>query len=80
MSGRSAACREGERCESADKLEMNLAPVEDEGGNGGLDEVKTRYHEGKNFEAYLGCESGYAMRKTAWDHSVPNEADDVWQR
>jgi hypothetical protein len=50
--GSSAACREGERGESAHKLEMKLAPLEDEGGNGGLDEMKTRYHEGKNFEAY----------------------------
>jgi hypothetical protein len=41
--GSSAACREGERRESADKLEMKLAPGEDQGGNGGLDEVKTRY-------------------------------------
>src|SRR4030095_4949406 len=49
----SGARRESERGKSADKLEMKLAPREDEGGNGGLDEVKTRYHKGNNFRAYL---------------------------
>jgi hypothetical protein len=32
---------------------MKLTPGEDKGGNGGLDEVKTGYHEGNNVGAYV---------------------------
>jgi len=46
------ACREGEHGESAGKLEM--LPGEDESGNDGLDEVKTRYHEAKNVGRICG--------------------------
>jgi hypothetical protein len=51
--GSNAGCREGERGESAGKLEMKLMPGEDEGGNGGLDEMKTCYHECNKFGTYL---------------------------
>src|SRR5262249_15251214 len=51
--GSNAACREGERGEAADKLEMKLTPGKDEDVNGAPDEVKTRYHKVINVRAYL---------------------------
>jgi hypothetical protein len=31
---------------------MNLAPGEDEGGNGGLEEVKAGYHDGERHSVF----------------------------
>ena len=61
--GCSAACREGERGEAADELEMKLTPGKDEDVNGAPDEVKTRYHEGNNFRAHLRIAKCKGLRR-----------------
>jgi len=42
---------------------MKLMPDENEGGNHGLDEVKTRYHEGNKFGTHLRIAKGNGLRR-----------------
>ena len=61
--GSNAACREGEYGQCAGKLEMKLLPGGNEGGDDGLDGVKTRYHKGNNFGTHLRIAKCNGLRR-----------------
>jgi len=55
-------------------------PGEDEGGNGGLDEMKTCYHECNKFGRICEWQSAIGYAVVTFDHIAPSDATEIFAK